>query len=91
MEDSVEFALERVNQVSVDLSNESDYRRKFVDIMNSDLDVLFISSNFAQRHRSLLWNSALSAAESGHLVLVQQKLILLKMLEISLIKQRIDL
>ena len=71
MEDSVEFALERVNQVSVDLSNEGDYRRTFIDIMNSDLDVLFISSNFAQRHRSVLWNSALSAAESGHLVLVQ--------------------
>jgi len=71
IEDSVDFTLNQVNQVSVDLNNEIEYRRAFVDIIDSDLDVLFISSNFAQRHLTTLWGSALSAAESGRLVLVQ--------------------
>ena len=71
LEDSVEFSLTHVNQVSVDLDDEIAYRRAFTDIIDSDLDVLFISSHFAQRHLHTLWGSALSAAESGHLVLVQ--------------------
>ena len=71
VEDSVEFSLKQVHQVSVDLDDEIAYRRAYADIIDSDIDVLFISSNFAQRHLHTLWGSALSAAESGHLVLVQ--------------------
>ena len=71
LEDGVEFSLNHVNQVSVDLDDEVAYRRAFTDIIDSDLDVLFISSHFAQRHLHTLWGSALNAAESGHLVLVQ--------------------
>jgi MSHA biogenesis protein MshE len=71
IENSIEILLRGVNQVSVDLDDEVAYRRAFVDIFNADLNVLFISSNFAQRHLQTLWGSALSAAESGHLVMVQ--------------------
>ena len=71
MADSVEIFLANVNQVSVDLDDEKAYRQALVDIIDSDLDVLFIASNFAQRHLTTLWGSALSTAESGHLVMVQ--------------------
>lgn len=71
IEDTIDVLLDGVNQVSVDLDDEGAYRRAFVDIFDSDIDVLFISSSFAQRHLSTLWGSALSAAEAGCLVLVQ--------------------
>ena len=71
IEDTVEFLLTGVNQVEVDLDDPAAYRRTFEDICTSDLDVLFLQSNVAQRHLSLLWGTALSAAESGHLVYVQ--------------------
>ena len=71
MEDTVEIFLANVNQVSVDLDDETAYRQALGDILDSDLDVLFIASNFAQRHLTTLWGSALSTAEAGHVVLVQ--------------------
>lgn len=71
LEDSVGFFLEGINQVEVDLDDAQAYRETFSAIFGSDLDVLFIASTFAQRHRPLLWGTALNAAESGHLVLVQ--------------------
>lgn len=71
LENSVEVLLGGVNQVSVDLDDEVAFRKAFGDIFDADLDVLFLSSNFAQRHLKTLWGSALSAAESGHLVMVQ--------------------
>ena len=71
IEGDVGMYLNRVNQVEVDLDDERAYRDAFSAIFDSDVDVLFISSTFAQRHKSTLWGTALSAAESGHLVLVQ--------------------
>lgn len=71
LEPSTEHLIPGVNQVNVDLDDERAYRRAFACVMNSDPDVLFISSTFAPRHRGLLYTTALNAAESGHLVLVQ--------------------
>ncbi len=73
IEDEVGSYLRGVNQVEVNLDDERSYRDAFSAIFASDLDVLFISSTFAQRHRSTLWGTALSAAESGHLVFVQME------------------
>jgi len=71
IEQEVGSYLSGVNQVEVNLDDEAAYREAFSAIFASDLDVLFIASTFAQRHRSTLWGTALSAAESGHLVFVQ--------------------
>lgn len=71
IEDPVGAFLPGVNQVEIDLDDAQAYRETFAAIFASDLDVLFIASTFAQRHRALLWGTALNAAESGHLVLVQ--------------------
>jgi len=73
IEEEVGEYLHGVNQVEVNLDDERAYRDAFSAIFASDLDVLFISSTFAQRHRSTLWGTALSAAESGHLVFVQME------------------
>jgi excisionase family DNA binding protein len=73
VEDPVEVFLNGVNQMTVDLDDESAYRRIFGDIFDSDLDVLFLSSGHAQRHLETLWGTALGAAESGHLVIVQME------------------
>ena len=71
IEEEVGMYLHGVNQVEVNLDDERAYREAFSAIFASDLDALFIASTFAQRHRSTLWGTALSAAESGHLVFVQ--------------------
>ncbi|MEZ4458981.1 MAG: ATPase, T2SS/T4P/T4SS family [bacterium] len=73
IEEEVGMYLHGVNQVEVNLDDERAYREAFSSIFASDLDVLFIASTFAQRHRSTLWGTALSAAESGHLVFVQME------------------
>lgn len=71
LEPSTEHLIPGVNQVAVDLDNESTYRQAFSQVMHSDPDVLFLSSTFAPRHRSVIYTTALNAAESGHLVFVQ--------------------
>lgn len=71
IEETVGALLPGVNQVEIDLDDASAYRSTFSAIFHSDPDVLFIASTFAQPHRSLLWSTAVNAAESGHLVLVQ--------------------
>jgi len=71
MEPSAEFLIDGVNQVEVDLDDARAYRHAFAGIFDSDPDVLFVATGFAPRHRDLLFSTALNAAESGHLVLVQ--------------------
>lgn len=71
IEETIGEALPGVHQVEVDLDDERAYREVFSSIFDSDLDVLFIGSTIAQRHSKTIWNTALSAAESGHLVFVQ--------------------
>ncbi|MBA2662797.1 MAG: Flp pilus assembly complex ATPase component TadA [Bradymonadaceae bacterium] len=71
IEDQTAFLLEGVNQIEIDLDDARQYRETFNAIFESDLDVLFISSTFAQRHLELLWGTALNTAESGHLVFLQ--------------------
>jgi excisionase family DNA binding protein len=71
IEETAGTLLPGVNQVEIDLDDAAAYRATFSAIFNSDLDVLFIASTFAQPHQSLLWSTAINAAESGHLVLVQ--------------------
>lgn len=71
IEESAGTLLPGVNQVEIDLDDAAAYRATFSAVFNSDLDVLFIASTFAQPHQSLLWSTAVNAAESGHLVLVQ--------------------
>jgi general secretion pathway protein E/type IV pilus assembly protein PilB len=73
IEEEVGMYLHGVNQVEVNLDDERAYRDAFSAIFASDLDVLFIASTVAQRHRPTLWGTALSAAESGHLVFVQME------------------
>ena len=68
IEETVGALLPGVNQVEIDLDDASAYRSTFSAIFHSDPDVLFIASTFAQPHRSLLWSTAVNAAESGHLV-----------------------
>ncbi|MFU8805033.1 MAG: ATPase, T2SS/T4P/T4SS family [Bradymonadaceae bacterium] len=65
------FLLSGVNQVQIDLDDAREYREAFNAIFDSDLDVLFISSTIAQRHLDLICGTALSAAQSGHLVFLQ--------------------
>jgi type II secretory ATPase GspE/PulE/Tfp pilus assembly ATPase PilB-like protein len=71
IEDPVEILLPDVEQVEVDLNDDSAFRETFGAVLASDPDVLFLSSSVAPRHRATLWSHALSAAESGHLVFVQ--------------------
>ena len=71
LERSTEVLIPGVNQISVDLDQERAYRAAFSRVMASDPDVIFIASTFAPRHREVLYTTALQAAESGHLVLVQ--------------------
>ena len=53
------------------MNDERAYRSAFSQIMRSDPDALFLASDFAPRQRSLIYTTALNAAESGHLVFVQ--------------------
>jgi excisionase family DNA binding protein len=71
IEDQVEFFVPGVNQMTVDLDNEAACRSVFRDIIDSDLDVLFLSSGHDQRHSETLWGTALGLAEAGQLVIVQ--------------------
>lgn len=71
IEDRHDFFLNAVNQVKIDMNDERAYRDAFTAIFDSDPDVLFIGATFAQRHLGLLWGTALNAAESGHLVVLQ--------------------
>lgn len=71
LEPSTEHLLPGVNQVEVDLDSERAYRAAFGAVFDSDPDVLFLATGFAPRHRSLIFQTALNAAESGHLVFVQ--------------------
>lgn len=73
IEEMAGYLLSGVNQIEIDLDDAVAYRRTFSAIFEADLDVLFISSTFAQRGRELLWSTAMSAAESGHLVFVQME------------------
>jgi excisionase family DNA binding protein len=73
IEGEVGALIEGVNQVEIDLDDARAYRDTFTSIFDSDPDVLFIASTFAQRHRPLLWGTALNAAEQGHLVFVQME------------------
>lgn len=73
LEDAIGFVMPGVNQVELDLEDPAEYRRAFQAIFDSDLDVLFIGSTFAPRHHDVLWDTARSAAESGHLVFVQME------------------
>lgn len=73
IEGEVAALIEGVNQVEIDLDDARAYRDTFTSIFDSDPDVLFIASTFAQRHRPLLWGTALNAAEQGHLVFVQME------------------
>ncbi|WP_249755839.1 ATPase, T2SS/T4P/T4SS family [Microvenator marinus] len=73
IEDPIGTYIPDVNQLEVDLNDERAYREAFSAVFDSDVDVLFISSTIASRHRQTMWRSALSAAESGHLVFVQME------------------
>lgn len=71
IEDRHEFFLPQVHQVKIDMNDEKAYREAFTGVLDSDPDVIFIAATFAQRHLGVLWGTALNAAESGHLVLLQ--------------------
>lgn len=73
IEDPIGTYIPDVNQLEIDLDDERAYREAFSAVFDSDVDVLFISSTIASRHRQTMWRTALSAAESGHLVLVQME------------------
>jgi excisionase family DNA binding protein len=73
LEDAIGFVMPGINQLELNLDDQAEYRAAFNAIFESDLDVLFIASTFAQRHRHVLWDTARSAAESGHLVFVQME------------------
>ncbi|MCP4872341.1 MAG: Flp pilus assembly complex ATPase component [Proteobacteria bacterium] len=71
IEDEVGVYLPGVDQLEVDLDDPAAVRGAFSAVMDSDPDVLFVSSMVAQRHRGTIWGLALDAAENGHLVFVQ--------------------
>ena len=73
IEEMTGYFLPGVNQIEIDLGDESAYRDAFSAIFESDPDALFISSPFSHQRRALLWNAALRIAESGHLVFVQME------------------
>lgn len=73
IEEMAGYFIPGVNQVEIDMNSPEACRDAFSAIFESDLDALFISSTFASHHQPMLWNSALRAAESGHLVFVQME------------------
>lgn len=73
IEDRHEFFLPDVHQIKIDMNDERAYRDAFMGVLDSDPDVLFISATYAQRNLGVLWGTALNAAESGHLVILQME------------------
>jgi excisionase family DNA binding protein len=73
LEEMAGYFIPGVNQIEVDLSDDEAFRHAFSAMFESDPDVIFIASSLSSYHRSMVWNSALRAAESGHLVFVQME------------------
>ena len=71
IEDEVGVYLPGIDQLEVDLDDVATVRGAFSAVLDSDPDVLFVSSLVAQRHRATIFGLALDAAENGHLVFVQ--------------------
>lgn len=69
--EAIDMFVPGVNQVEVDLAEPAELRRTMGAIMRSDPDILFIASSPLQTNEELLWQTALSTAEAGHLVIVQ--------------------
>ena len=70
MEDPVEFIIEGANQVEVDTSDSKAIEQAFDAIFDSDLDIICLGLSEKAPEETIL-RSAMQAATSGHLVLLQ--------------------